>query len=67
MRANPKRIAFFVLKLVFSVGMLVFIFRKVLRRDGAEDLLGRLSDLHWGWVAAAVLMQLIAIGFSTVR
>jgi len=66
-RANPKRIAFFVLKLAFSVGMLVFIFRKVLRRDGAEDLLGRLSELHWGWVAAAVLMQLIAIGFSTVR
>ncbi len=47
--------------------MLVFIFRKVLRRDGAEDLFGRLSDLHWGWVVAAVLMQLIAIGFSTVR
>jgi arylsulfatase A-like enzyme/uncharacterized membrane protein YbhN (UPF0104 family) len=66
-RANPKRIAFFVLKLVFSVGMLAFIFRKVLRRDGAEELLGRLSDLHWGWVVAAVLMQLIAIGFSTVR
>ncbi|MBW2377289.1 MAG: flippase-like domain-containing protein, partial [Deltaproteobacteria bacterium] len=67
MRANPKRIAFFVLKLVFSVGMLAFIFRKVLRRDGADDLLARLSDLHWSWVAAAVLMQLIAIGFSTVR
>jgi len=66
-RANPKRIAFFVLKLVFSFGMLAFIFRKVLHRDGAEDLLGRLSGLHWGWVAAAVLMQLIAIGFSTVR
>ncbi len=47
--------------------MLAFIFRKVLRRDGAEDLLARLSDLHWSWVAAAVLMQLIAIGFSTVR
>ncbi|MBW2188508.1 MAG: sulfatase-like hydrolase/transferase [Deltaproteobacteria bacterium] len=67
MSATPKRIAFFVLKLVFSVGMLAFIFRKVLRRDGAEDLLARLSDLHWGWVVAAVLMQLIAIGFSTVR
>jgi arylsulfatase A-like enzyme/uncharacterized membrane protein YbhN (UPF0104 family) len=65
--AKPKQIAFFVLKLVFSVGMLAFIFRKVLRRDGAEDLLARLSDLQWGWVAAAVLMQLIAIGFSTVR
>ena len=47
--------------------MLVFIFRKVIRRDGAEDLLTRLSDLHWGWVAAAISMQLIAIGFSTVR
>jgi uncharacterized membrane protein YbhN (UPF0104 family) len=65
--ANPKRVALFALKLVFSVGMLAFIFRKVLRRDGAEELLGRLSDLHWGWVVAAVLMQLIAIGFSTVR
>ncbi|MFZ1864273.1 MAG: sulfatase-like hydrolase/transferase [Polyangiales bacterium] len=67
MRSNSKRIGLFVLKLAFSVGMLVFIFRKVLRRDGAEDLLSRLSDLHWSWVVAAVLMQLIAIGFSTVR
>ena len=47
--------------------MLVFIFRKVLRREGAEDLFEHLSDLEWSWVAAAVLMQLIAIGFSTVR
>ncbi len=67
MSASPKKIGLFVLKLLFSVGMLVFIFRKVLRRDGAEDLLGRLSELHWGWVVGAVLMQLIAIGFSTVR
>ena len=67
MSTSPRKIALFLLKLVFSIGMLVFIFRKVLRRDGAEDLFGRLSDLHWGWVVAAVLMQLIAIGFSTVR
>ncbi len=67
MRSSPKKIALFLLKLAFSVGMLVFIFRKVIQREGAEDLLGRLSDLHWGWVAAAVGMQLIAIGFSTVR
>ena len=67
MSANPKRVVGFVLKLVFSVGMLAFIFQKVLRRDGAEDLFARLSDLSWGWVAAAVAMQLIAIGFSTVR
>lgn len=67
MSTNPKRIGLFLLKLFFSVGMLVFIFRKVLQRDGAEDLVARLSELHWAWVVAAVLMQLIAIGFSTVR
>ena len=66
-KPKPKRILLFLLKLVFSVGMLVLIFRKVIQREGAEELLGRLSDLHWGWVAAAVLMQLIAIAFSTVR
>jgi arylsulfatase A-like enzyme/uncharacterized membrane protein YbhN (UPF0104 family) len=60
-------VGFFFLKLVFSVGMLVFIFRKVLRRDGAEDLVAHLSELEWSWVGAAVLMQLVAIGFSTVR
>ncbi|HSN82731.1 MAG TPA: lysylphosphatidylglycerol synthase transmembrane domain-containing protein, partial [Polyangiales bacterium] len=67
MSTSPRKIALFLLKLVFSIGMLVFIFRKVLRRDGAEDLFGRLTELHWAWVVAAVLMQLIAIGFSTVR
>jgi len=66
-RSNPKKIAFFLLKVVFSVGMVAFIFRKVIQRDGAEDLLSRLTDLHWAWVAAAIGMQLIAIGFSTVR
>jgi len=65
--SNRKKVAFFTLKLVFSVGMLAFIFRKVLRRDGAEELLSRLGELEWGWVAGAVAMQLIAIGFSTVR
>ncbi|MEM7137022.1 MAG: sulfatase-like hydrolase/transferase [Myxococcota bacterium] len=67
MRENPKKLLLFAAKLIFSVGMLAFIFRKVIRRDGADDLVARLADLEWGWVAAAVLMQLIAIGFSTVR
>ena len=67
MRTNSKKLAFFALKLVFSVGMLAYIFRKVIHRDGAEQLLEQLSDLRWGWVGAAIAMQLIAIGFSTVR
>ncbi len=66
-RSNPKKLGLFALKLLFSVGMLAFIFRKVVRRDGAEELLTRLADLHWGWVVGAIAMQLIAIVFSTVR
>ena len=66
MAANRKRL-FFVLKLVFSLGALFIIARKLFTREGAADLYGHLQNLEWGWVVAAVLMQLIAIGFSTVR
>ena len=62
-----KKGLFFFLKLAFSVGMLWVIFRKVLKREGAEDLGERLADLSWGWIAAAIAMQLIAIGFATLR
>lgn len=67
MQAPTKRKLVFAAKLAFSLGMLVVIYSKVVGRDGAEDLFARLADLSWGWVAAAVLMQLTAIGFSTVR
>jgi len=62
-----KKGLFFLLKLAFSVGMLWVIFDKVLARDGAEGLGERIADLRWGWVAAAIAMQLIAIGFATLR
>ncbi|MEZ4248468.1 MAG: sulfatase-like hydrolase/transferase [Polyangiales bacterium] len=62
-----KKPFFFVLKLAFSVAMLVVIFRKVVLRDGAEDLGARLANLHWGWIAAAIGMQLTAIVCATFR
>lgn len=62
-----KKGLLFFLKLAFSVGMLWVIFRKVLKRDGAEGLGERIADLSWGWIAAAIAMQLIAIGFATLR
>ena len=65
--SGSKKSLLFALKLLISVGGLFLIYRHVLRRDGATDLWERLSTLHWGWIVAAIAMQLIAIGFSTVR
>ena len=62
-----KKSLLFFAKLAFSVGMLGVIFKKVLQRDGAEGLGDRLAELNWGWVAVAILMQLTAIGFATLR
>lgn len=64
---SPKKRLLFLLKLAFSIAMLVVIFRKVLLRDGVAELTERLGNLSLGWVLAAILMQLIAIAFSTVR
>ncbi|MCA9600455.1 MAG: sulfatase-like hydrolase/transferase, partial [Myxococcales bacterium] len=64
---SMKKRILFAAKLLFSVGMLFVILRKVLVRDGAGDLGTHLAGLRWGWVAGAVLMQLTAIAFSTVR
>ena len=62
-----KKPLFFLLKLAFSIAMLVVIFRKVVLREGAEDLGARIANLHWGWIAAAVGMQLTAIVCAAFR
>lgn len=54
-------------KVAFTAGMLYVIFGKVLGREGADDLGARIANLHWGWVAGAVGMQLTAICFATLR
>ncbi|HEY8429840.1 MAG TPA: sulfatase-like hydrolase/transferase, partial [Sandaracinaceae bacterium] len=51
---------------VSSYGLYV-VWRRVLARDGAEEIFSSLGRLHWGWFAAAVLMQLTAIGFGIAR
>ena len=58
---------FFVVKLLFSVGMLAVIGRKFIGREGMSDLLERVQELSWGWFVAAIGMQLLAVTFATVR
>ncbi|MEM1414641.1 MAG: sulfatase-like hydrolase/transferase [Myxococcota bacterium] len=59
--------AMLALKLAFTVAMLSVVYDKVLKRDGAEDLLGRLGDIDAGWFVLAIAMQLTAITFATFR
>lgn len=69
--ARPKptrrRMVVTLIKLALSVAILAEIYRRVLVRDGAEEVLGHLGRLHWGWFALAVLMQLTAIVCGVVR
>jgi arylsulfatase A-like enzyme/uncharacterized membrane protein YbhN (UPF0104 family) len=63
---NRKRILF-LLKLVFSIAIAAFIYGKVVSREGADELGAQLSNLSWGWLLAAVAMQLAAICCSVLR
>ncbi|MEZ4286894.1 MAG: lysylphosphatidylglycerol synthase domain-containing protein [Polyangiales bacterium] len=66
-RPNAKSIVLLLLKVLISFGGLYLIYRTVLNREGIDDLWSRLATVKPGWVAAAILMQLIAVAFSAVR
>lgn len=61
-----KRIVFGI-KVALSFAILVLIYSKVLAGNGGEEFLRHLAELKWGWFAAAVLMQLLAITCGIVR
>lgn len=66
-KQGTRKLVMLLLKVAFSVAALWLIFSKVVGRDGADNLWARLKDLQWQWVVAAIVMQLVAIAFSTVR
>src|SRR4029453_10368804 len=57
----------FLAKAAFSLGMLVFIYRRVVHREGVEAVSRRLSDLHLEWMFVAVILQLLAAVCSVTR
>ncbi len=67
MDASTKKRLFFVVKLVLSVGILGFIFYKILHRENASDLWARVSSISIPWVLGAFVVQLLAMGCSMVR
>jgi len=66
-RGGARRWISLALKIGFAVFAYWLIFRKILGRDGSEDLFARLSDISWGWIAMGIVMQLVAVTFATFR
>lgn len=65
--STTRRRVLLLLKVLVSVVMLAEIYRRVLGREGATDVLGHLDRLDWRWFGLAVSMQLLAIGCGIVR
>lgn len=55
------------LKIGVSTFGLYKVWQAVIAKDGFDEIAGHLGRLHWGWFAAAVAMQLFAIGCAVVR
>ena len=68
-RASGRRLhwPWLLLKLVVSAGLLYLIARKVLARQGAEQLAEHLQELRWQWIAVAAAAQLGAMTTSVLR
>lgn len=70
----PERVApstrarlFFAVKAMVSLGLLGWLLRAMVLRDGVEVLGERLGDLRWPWVAVAVGLHLGAVLAGTLR
>ena len=55
------------LKVIFSITVVVLIYSKVLKRDGGDTLLSHLADLSIPWLLLAACMQLAAIVLGVIR
>ncbi|MEM6962195.1 MAG: lysylphosphatidylglycerol synthase domain-containing protein, partial [Myxococcota bacterium] len=62
-----RKMTFGFLKLAFTAGMLAWVYRKIVLREGASEIWARVEQLRWEWVVLAVVMQLCAIACSAVR
>lgn len=65
-RTLRQRLIFFA-KLALSFGIVFFIYFKIARVDGADELWRIVSEVSPGWLVASLVMQLIAASCSVLR
>jgi len=63
---NRKRVLF-AAKLLFSFGILSWVYWKLIAAAGVQALWERLANLTWGWLLFGYAMQLVAMSCSILR
>jgi hypothetical protein len=58
---------FMILKVVISVGLMAWLLRSMVMRDGVDGLLERLSTLSWPWLGVCVAIHFGAVAAGTLR
>jgi len=56
-----------ILKIVISVGLMGWLLRSMVMRDGIDGLTERLSTLSWPWLGACVAIHFAAVAAGTLR
>ncbi len=64
---STRAVALTILKVVVSVGLMAWLIRSMLLRDGVDGLVERLSTLSWPWLGACVLIHFAAVAAGTLR
>jgi arylsulfatase A-like enzyme/uncharacterized membrane protein YbhN (UPF0104 family) len=65
--SSKKKMIVAAIKIALSAVAIYYVYGGLVGRDGMDELRDRLANLGWGWFAAAMVMQAIAIGFAIVR
>ena len=55
------------IKLAVSIGIMALVYRKVMTKEGADEVAGHLSRISWPWIGAATTMLFIAIAAAVWR
>lgn len=66
-QGGSKKLVLFLLKLAIAAGAYFLIFRKIVAREGIENLGEQLATLRWEWIGLAIASQLTAITFAVFR
>jgi len=62
-----RKLVLFSIKLLFSLGVLGWVYYRLLSTTGADQLWQHISHLAWGWLWLGFAMQLLALGCSVLR
>jgi arylsulfatase A-like enzyme/uncharacterized membrane protein YbhN (UPF0104 family) len=62
-----KKVILAIIKVTVSAALLAYVFNLLVSKDGFHEAADRLGNMHWGFWALAVVMQLLMIAAGVTR